>query len=120
VTRTPGRTGTGKGTIYRGSATSYRDKGLKIGKEYVYTVTGVRRRGKHRLGDGPDFCEGTASQRTARCSGAGPPLLVWTPVAKARYYNVQLVHGKKVLSVWPRHPYFRLPRSWVFQGASTG
>jgi hypothetical protein len=44
------------------------------------------------------------------------PLLVWTPVKKARYYNVQLVRGTKILSAWPRHAFFRVPRSWVFQG----
>jgi hypothetical protein len=37
-------------------------------------------------------------------------------VKKARYYNVQLVRGTKILSAWPRHALFRVPRSWVFQG----
>jgi hypothetical protein len=47
---------------------------------------------------------------------AGPPVLVWTPVKGAHYYNLQLVRGRKILSVWPTKTHFRLPRSWVFEG----
>ena len=33
-----------------------------------------------------------------------PPLLRWTPVRKARYYNVQLFRaGRKQLTAWPAH-----------------
>jgi hypothetical protein len=46
-----------------------------------------------------------------------PPLLRWTPVRPARYYNVQLFRGgRKVLSVWPARPLYQLKKSWSFRG----
>ena len=116
VARTPGSTGAGKATIYRGSATSYRDKGLRIGKDYVYTVTAFDEARNTDSATIRITATGRLLSPPPGARVAGPPLLVWTPVAKAHYYNVQLVHGKKVMSVWPRHAYCRLPKSWVFQG----
>ncbi len=40
-----------------------------------------------------------------------PPLLRWTRIRGADYYNVQVFRGKrKVLSAWPTQPKLRLPR----------
>jgi len=37
------------------------------------------------------------------------------PYRRAAYYNLQLFRGgRKILSVWPRRPRFRLGRSWTF------
>jgi hypothetical protein len=45
------------------------------------------------------------------------PLLVWRPVARASYYNVQLFRGKtKVLSAWPTRARFRLRARWTYLG----
>jgi hypothetical protein len=56
----------------------------------------------------------------APLSGAklsSPPLLKWTAIAKASYYNVQVFrNGHKVLSTWPRASSFRLTRGWKFGG----
>ncbi len=116
VTRTPGAAGAATSTIYRGPAVSYRDTGLRIGKGYRYAVTAF------------DQAANTASKTlTVTATGAllspvpgakvsSAPVLVWTPVKGARYYNLQLVRGRKILSVWPKQTHFRLPRSWVFQG----
>jgi hypothetical protein len=117
VTRAPGMRGTATSTIHRGRVTSYRDTGLRIGKAYRYTVTGFDQ-------------AGNAASKTIALTATGPllsplpaarvgstPLLVWTPVSGARYYNLQLVRGgRKILSLWPRHEHFQLPRSWVFDG----
>jgi hypothetical protein len=47
----------------------------------------------------------------------GAPLLVWRPVARASYYNVQLFRGKtKVLSAWPTRARFRLRSRWTYLG----
>jgi hypothetical protein len=44
-------------------------------------------------------------------------VLRWTPVRRARYYNVQLFRdGRKVLSQWPAKPSYRLPAQWVYHG----
>jgi hypothetical protein len=116
VTRTPGAAGAATTTIYRGPAVSYRDTGLRIGKGYQYAVTAF------------DQAANTASKTlTVTATGAllspvpgakvsSAPVLVWAPVKGARYYNIQLVRGRKILSVWPTKTHFRLPRSWVFQG----
>ena len=46
----------------------------------------------------------------------GPPMLRWTEVHGARYYNVQLLRdGRKLLSAWPGEPRFKLDG----RGAST-
>jgi hypothetical protein len=45
------------------------------------------------------------------------PLLVWKPVARARFYNVQLYRkGRKIFSAWPTRPRLKLRASWKFQG----
>jgi hypothetical protein len=45
-----------------------------------------------------------------------PPLLRWTPVRHATYYNVQLYRGGKILSIWPTRARLKLTRSWRFGG----
>ena len=46
-----------------------------------------------------------------------PPLLRWTPVQGARYYNVQLFRkGRKILSAWPTRPRYQLKRRWTYRG----
>jgi hypothetical protein len=45
------------------------------------------------------------------------PLLRWTAVRGASYYNFQLHSGgKKILSIWPTHPSVQLKTSWRFHG----
>ncbi len=46
-----------------------------------------------------------------------PPLLLWTPVRGADYYNVQLYRGDhKVLSIWPANAKLQIRHSWSFLG----
>jgi large repetitive protein len=46
-----------------------------------------------------------------------PPLLRWRPVARARYYNVQVFRGRqKILSVWPTRARLQLRPRWKFAG----
>jgi hypothetical protein len=44
------------------------------------------------------------------------PLLRWTPVPGASYYNVQLFRGGKILSVWTSQPQYRLALRWRHDG----
>jgi hypothetical protein len=56
-----------------------------------------------------------APRAGARVTGA--PLLVWRPVPRASYYNVQLFRGRtKVLSAWPTRPRFQLRPRWTYLG----
>jgi hypothetical protein len=50
-----------------------------------------------------------------------PPLLRWTPVRKAQYYNVQLFRaGRKQLTAWPRVPRYQLKQRWTYAGKRRG
>ena len=61
---------------------------------------------------GPRLLEPQARQQLTT-----PPLLRWTAVRGARYYNVQLERdGKKVLSRWPSGTQLRLRSAWRFHG----
>jgi hypothetical protein len=73
-----------------------------------WTITAVTRRTK-------GSSELLAPRDGARVTGA--PLLVWRPVARASYYNVQLFRGKtKILSAWPTRARFRLHARWAYLG----
>jgi hypothetical protein len=118
VLRAPGRKGEGETVVYRGSATGFGDAGLTVGRNYEYRVTGIdeaANRAQHAakiVATGALLSPAPAS----RISLKSPPRLVWTPVKRARYYNVQLVRGRKVLSAWPTTPAFQLRRTWVYNG----
>jgi hypothetical protein len=46
-----------------------------------------------------------------------PPLIDWTSVRSATYYNMQLWReGRKILSVWPSRSSYRLRSGWTFGG----
>jgi hypothetical protein len=48
-----------------------------------------------------------------------PPLIDWTTVRRATYYNVQIWrHGHKILSLWPWRSRLQMRASWRFRGRS--
>ena len=48
-----------------------------------------------------------------------PPVVAWSPVAEARFYNLQLWRGKvKLLTTWVRSPKLKLPQHWKLEGTS--
>jgi hypothetical protein len=116
VTRAPGRSGAPRTTVYQGRARSYRDAGLTVGKDYRYAVTASDEAGNAASATIAITATGPLLSPPPGAEVDKPPVLVWTPVNRAHYYNLQLVRGSKILSVWPRHSHFRVPRSWVFQG----
>jgi hypothetical protein len=108
----------GKATkvVYRGTAHAFRDKGLRPGAKYQYTVTAYDQ-------------ANNAATKTLAVTGTGPLVdpapgdrvkapvkLEWLPVKGATYYNVQLVKDGRVFSAWPKKTSLRLPRSWVYHG----
>jgi hypothetical protein len=59
----------------------------------------------------------TAPSARAVVRAGRPPLLRWTPVRAARYYDVQLFRNRrKVLSAWPSQPRYRLRPRWSYRG----
>jgi hypothetical protein len=116
VMRASSARGVKAGLVYSGKGASFRDTRLKVGARYRYTVIAIDQAGNSvsktlaATATGPLLAP-TPAQLVSR-----PPLLRWTPVKGAAYYNVQLVRGKKILSSWPATNHFRIPRSWVFEG----
>jgi hypothetical protein len=103
-------------TVYRGTGSAYTDRRLTDGVRYRYTVTAF---------DAADNAAADSAEATPTAplysppAGArltGPPRLAWKPVAKARYYNVQVWRRRKIFSAWPAGTSLRLPRVWTFQG----
>lgn len=119
VVRSPGLDSAASSVVFRGPGQKFQDERVKNRKRYVYEVR-VR-----------DAAGNTARQTVAAkprphlvsparlrlVERRRPPLLRWTPVRRATYYNVQVFrHGRKVLSAWPSEARYRLKRRWTYQG----
>jgi hypothetical protein len=136
VVRRPGLRGPKPSTIYSGKARTFIDRRLQNGVRYRYTVTAYDEAGngaakvllahpksvKTAAAPSPTTPKRTVPSLTAPAAGAKlslPPLLRWTAVPNATYYNVQLYRdGKKILTAWPKDTKFRLPTSWKYGGRS--
>lgn len=117
VWRAPGVGGAGESVVYQGGDAAFRDTGLVVGRKYEYRVAGLddaANRSEQKL----DFIATGALLTPAPAERVtAPPELVWTPVKRASYYNVQLiVRGRKVFSAWPARPSLRLRRTWIHNG----
>jgi hypothetical protein len=104
--------------LFYGAGGTFTDRKLRNGRRYRYVVTLIDQAGNQaadRASAVPTGSPLLSPIRGARVSR--PPLLVWKPVRRARYYNVQLVrNGRKVLSRWPGVAKLQLRRTWRFAG----
>jgi hypothetical protein len=102
--------------VYRGTRTAFRDKGLRPGAKYQYTVTAFDQAANAAAkmlgvtGTGPLVGPAPGDRVTA------PVKLEWLPVKGASYYNVQLIHNGRIFSAWPRSTSLKLPLSWTYHG----
>jgi hypothetical protein len=116
IVRTPDRRGATGVAVYKGTGRSFTDTKLKNGLRYRYAVTGTDEAGN----DVTVTAAATPRALTSPLEGSKlrrPPLLVWTAVKGASYYNVQLFRGrKKVLSIWPKITKLQLKRTWTYAG----
>jgi hypothetical protein len=116
IARTPGVGAERTSVVFRGPGERFLDRKVRNGVRYVYEV---------RIGD----AAGNGGSRTVSAVPGfrllspavvrvkRPPLLRWTPVRGARYYNLQLSRGgRKILSVWPSRPRYQLKRRWNYGG----
>lgn len=116
VTRTPGRSGKKPSVVFTGRASSFRDRNLTPGVTYRYVVTVLDAAGNARTVDVKAAVPALYLPAAGARVGAGA-VLAWQKVAGASYYNVQIYRGAhKVLSIWPKRPTLRLPRSWSYAG----
>jgi hypothetical protein len=120
ITRAPADGSTPPQVVYRGSATTFRDRGIKNGVEYRYVVTAVDKSGNASAG-----AVVTALPKAAllRAPGDGarlslkkkPPTFRWIASPHATYYNFQLFGGTtKILSAWPVTNSYGLKRTWKY------
>jgi hypothetical protein len=105
--------------VYTGTASSYIDRGLTNGVEYRYVVMAVDAAGNHSAGVAAVIVPRRNLLKSpkdgARLKKA--PKLLWALDSEAQYYNAQLLlNGKKILSVWPVRPAYKLKKSWKFEG----
>jgi hypothetical protein len=117
IRRTPGRNGEAETMIYRGSVTaSVEDVGLTVGRRYHYRVTAFDEASNGVTQSLAMTAAGALFSPAPGATVTAPPTLSWTAVKGVRYYNLQLIRGRKVLSAWPVRPGFQLRRTWIYQG----
>jgi hypothetical protein len=117
LTRIPGVGGATSEELYEGSGTSFTDREVRNGKRYRYVLTLTDEAGNSASRELSGRPQRRLLAPAKRASLAGPPLLAWTAVRGARYYNVQIFRsGHKILSAWPRKASLQLKAKWRFRG----
>jgi hypothetical protein len=115
VARTPGPHG-GLATVYKGDKSSFTDSKLRNGSRYRYVLSATDAAGNMArakvMAEPLALLSPLQGQKVKH-----PPLLRWSAIAGADYYNVQLFHGgRKVLSTWPVGTKLKLTSTWKYQG----
>jgi hypothetical protein len=106
--------------IYSGRSQTYTNKRFKNGLYYRYRVVSYDHatnasRGNYKVVPPSILLESPRDGRVVR----SPPVLRWSAVRKATFYNVQAYYrGQKVLSAWPKKPRRVLVQRWVYEGRS--
>jgi hypothetical protein len=116
IARSPGVRGRRASVLYDGASGSFTDTRSRNGVRYTYTLKAKDRAGnvtKRALSITPGPRLLSPAENAAVTA---PPLLRWTSVRGAGYYNVQLYRGRKLLSVWPVHSGLQLSRAWRYAG----
>jgi hypothetical protein len=120
ITRAPADGSAPPQVVYRGNASTFRDRGVKNGVEYRYVVTALDKAGNTSAGAVAVALPKAALLRSPR-DGARLslkkqlPTFRWVASATANYYNFQLFSGTtKVLSAWPVKNVFTLQRTWTY------
>jgi hypothetical protein len=116
VVRSPGLRRKAPSVLSRRSAASYADSHVRNGAVYRYTVKATDQAGNVSV---RSVVVRPGRRLLSPAPGAhvsAPPMLRWTSVPNATYYNVQVFRGGKILSTWPKGVSLRLARSWQFGG----
>jgi hypothetical protein len=118
LARSPGRKGAAETIVYAGpgTAVSHLDSGLRAGRKYHYRLTGSDEAANKATRTIAFVARGALLNPAPGERVSSPPLLIWTRVNKATYYNVVLARGRRVYSAWPVRSSLQLPRAWVYHG----
>lgn len=111
VVRTPGANGAARTTLFRGKASSFRDRRIARNRRYKYVVTALDEAG-NAASRTLSIVIRSALYRPANGQRVrGRALLAWDAAPRATYYNVQVYRGRtKVLTLWPGNESLRLRR----------
>jgi hypothetical protein len=113
--RQPGLHGKRPSVLYKGLRTSFRDHRVDNGVRYQYTLQALDAAGNSATNTVVVKPGRRLLAPTPGAQMSTPPLLRWTSVHGASYYNVQLFRGKrKVLSMWPGSASLQLQTTWRF------
>jgi hypothetical protein len=116
IVRSPGRGSEQTSVVFRGSGGQFVDTAVRNGVRYIYELRVGDAAGNGRSGT-VSAVPGYRLLSPAVVRTKRPPLLRWTPVRGARYYNLQLSRGgRKILSVWPSRARYQLKRRWSYAG----
>jgi hypothetical protein len=105
--------------LYSGRGEEFVDRGVRNGVRYMYELRSFDGAGNASVGvrfaARPKALLLFSPLPNARVSNA--PLLRWTAVRGAGFYNVQLYRGsRKVLTLWPGSNRLKLGARWTFRG----
>jgi hypothetical protein len=104
--------------VYKGKGRVYANKRFKNGLYYRYAVVSYDHIGNASRGAAV-IVPPSVLLRSPRNGAAvkSPPRLLWAPVPKATFYNVQLYSTTaKMLSAWPGNAKLTLSRRWTYAG----
>jgi hypothetical protein len=117
IARSPGLKGAPSSVVYQGNSGSYDDTQVRNGVHYQYTLTAQDQAGNATVRSVFATPGARLLAPALNAHLSAPPVLHWTVVPGASYYNVQLYYrGGKVLSVWPKQPTLPLKQAWNFAG----
>jgi hypothetical protein len=103
--------------LYNGPGSGLTDKRVRNGRRYRYLLTLTDQAGNVASVELSTRPGRRLLSPARRAVVAAPPLLDWTSIRGANYYNVQLFRkGHKILSEWPRRSQLNLHESWRYHG----
>jgi hypothetical protein len=104
--------------VYQGPASAYTARHFRNGVYYRYRIVSYDHASNASRGASIVVPPSALLRAPRDGSIVGrPPSLVWAPVPKATFYNVQLYHGaRKVLSTWPNATRLGLTHTWSYSG----
>ena len=102
--------------VYRGTSSSFTDRGLANGTRYAYALTAYDEASNSATAGAVARPTAPLISPVAGARVSSPPRLVWAAVSKATYYHVQVWRGRRILSLWPRRTSVRLRRTWTYAG----
>jgi hypothetical protein len=119
VVRSPGLGSEQASVVFNGPGRKFHDDRVANGRRYVYEVNLTDAAGNaadETVASVPHPHLVSPARLKAFTPGK-PPVLRWTPVRRATYYNVQLFRGgRKILSAWPTDASYRMKTRWRYLG----